>query len=150
MVIKERYSTSPFYLHLAITLVYVMKLSALVPPLPAELALSLGEQCGLRTESDLLFAGSHLDVYRRLLPTTHSLYGFNECIRLVTEKAAAPADRADESLAAHAQGLIRLETQNISSGIPSLDTMLNFGATRMLEISGDRGSGKTVRSSQLP
>jgi RAD51-like protein 3 len=87
-------------------------------------------------------------VYYRLLPTTLSLREFIAYILLATEKAAAPADRADELLAVHAQELVQLGAQGVSSGIPSLDKLLNFGATRVVEISGDRGSGKTVRSSR--
>jgi RAD51-like protein 3 len=124
-----------------------MKLSALVPPLPVELVQSL-EIHGLRTQSDLLFAGSSpTDIYHRLRLNV-SLRDFTHVFARVVESAAAPAVRGDDD---NARDPLCEDDGDVSSGVPALDALLgSFGAPRLLEISGPSGSGKSVRLSPPP
>jgi len=119
-----------------------MRLSAFVPTLPVDLVTCL-EECGIRTEADLLFSGSVLDIFRRLPPGTVSLYELTNYTALVAKMASATGICAVDllSLADVNQG-----NDDFLSGVSELDELLGgFGGSRVLEISGDKGSGKTVR-----
>jgi RAD51-like protein 3 len=117
-----------------------MRLGAFVPSvLPADLALSL-ESCGIRTEIDFLFSNRTVDIFRRLPPGTVSLQELTNYVALVAEKASAPSIRGDHWLHGETRNF-----DDLSTGVPDLDRLLGgFGGTRVIEISGDRGSGKTV------
>jgi RAD51-like protein 3 len=120
-----------------------MRLSAFIPPIPAELLGSL-EELGIKTDSDLLFSDSGLGTYQKLLPTTISPRNFIQTISDVAERAAAPALRPTHLLA-H-QNAESIQNSELASGIPELDALLHgFGGSRVIEISGDKASGKTVR-----
>jgi RAD51-like protein 3 len=120
-----------------------MRLRTLVPPLPTELLGNL-EELGIKTDSDLLFSDSGL-VYQKLLPTTISLHDFNQIISDVAERAAAPALHLNHPLT-H-QNREGIQDPELESGVPELDALLHgFGGSRVIEFSGDKGSGKTVRS----
>lgn len=127
-----------------------MRLGALVPSelLPADLVLSL-EKVGIRTDTDFLFSGTPAEIFQRLPPGTVSLHELTIYIALVTEKASAPGVCADQ--------LLSLETDShnnrdeFTCGVPELDALLGgFGGSRVFEISGDKGSGKTVRILRQP
>lgn len=117
-----------------------MRLAALVPTLPIELVESL-EKCGIRTDTDILFSGTAADIFQRLPRDTVSLRDLTKYIALVTEHAAAPGVRADILLSRESLDY------ELTSGVPELDRLLGgFGGSRVFEISGDKGSGKSVRT----
>jgi hypothetical protein len=112
----------------------LMRLSA-ITLLPTSLVSSL-EQCGIRTETDLLFSYTVVDIFQRLPPGTVSMNDLTNYIALVTKWVAAPGVRGDELL--H-------KSTPLSTGVSALDELLGgFGVSRVLEISGDKGTGKTV------
>jgi RAD51-like protein 3 len=118
-----------------------MRLSSLYHDVPEHLLEALNS---LRIVSDvdlLLSSGSPLDIWRRLPPGLLSLQEFNNYVDAILSKASAPGLTADV--------LITLETLsdlNFGTGVPKLDALLSdFGANHILEISGDTGSGKSVR-----
>jgi RAD51-like protein 3 len=115
-----------------------MRLAALVPTVPLDLVESL-EKCGIRTDTELLFSGTAADIFKRLPPETVSLHDLTKYIALVTERAAAPGIRADILLSQESHDY------ELTSGVAELDRLLGgFGGSRVLEISGDKGSGKSV------
>lgn len=127
-----------------------MRLQSILPPLPASTIDAL-QAIGIRTDVDLLFKnGSAFDIWRRLniacsneqervqLPSLEELARFME---RTTECAAAPAIGADRLLVRQ----LAKESYELSTGLPALDCLLDgFGDNRVIEISGDKGSGKTV------
>ncbi|KAJ7228957.1 P-loop containing nucleoside triphosphate hydrolase protein, partial [Mycena pura] len=117
-----------------------MRLAAL-PDLPSNLVSGL-EQCGIRTEADLLFSGSTLDVFRRLPAETTTLKELAKLMALVAEAASAPG----QSAAALVEADVESDCNNdFLSGLPQLDQALS-GLTaprRLIEVSGNKGSGKT-------
>jgi RecA/RadA recombinase len=121
-----------------------MRLSSLVPLLPVDLVTCL-ENCGIRTDADLLFSGTVLDIFQRLPAGTISLYELTNCLRLVAKMTSATGICAVDLLspASMNQG-----NDDFLSDVPELDELLGggFGGSRILEISGDRASGKTASS----
>lgn len=116
-----------------------MRLQTLVPHISVELVDAL-EQCGIRTDAELLFPGNIADIYSRLPHGSTTLSELHNSFAIVAEKAAAPAFRADELLRIGA-----VDDYDLSSGVHELDRLLGgFGDNRLIEVSGDRGSGKTV------
>ena len=117
-----------------------MRLSSLAP-LPANLVSSL-DKCGIRTESDLLLSGSPIDILRKLPHGTVSLQEFTNYTALVAERASAFRTRADVLLNTPTPSDNRLIT-----GVSKLDELLRgIGGFNVVEISGDKCSGKTVRA----
>lgn len=126
-----------------------MRLHSLIPTIPANLVSAL-EACGIKTDTDLLFFdGSNVDILAKLPPGTVSLREFEKYASLVAEHASAPAIRGDQELAAV---LLRQREKSldISCGVQELDALVGgFGNGRVFEISGEKGSGKTVRYRNL-
>ncbi|KDQ57033.1 hypothetical protein JAAARDRAFT_58515 [Jaapia argillacea MUCL 33604] len=121
-----------------------MRLSSLIPLLPEHLVKAL-EICDIRTDTDLLFSGSPLDILHQLPPNTVNLPDLTKYIEQVIEKASAPAIRGDEWLARESQA-----TSNLSSGVTELDDILKgFSSPCLLEFSGSKGSGKTALALHL-
>ncbi|KAJ6627525.1 P-loop containing nucleoside triphosphate hydrolase protein, partial [Mycena sp. CBHHK59/15] len=120
--------------------VSVMRLAACVPSIPAVLVSSL-EKCGIRTETDLLFSASTFDIFRRLPAGTTTLRELKECTAVVGKLASAPGRSAADLIKA----LPAAEEEEFLSGVPSLDRLLHglVSTRRLIEVSGDRGSGKT-------
>ena len=117
-----------------------MRLST-IPSLPINLVAAL-EQCAIKTETDLLFTYTPTEVFQRLPPETISLHDLRTWITFVAHSVMAPGVRGDELLLkANAR-----EEASLFCGLPALDGLLGgFGGPRVLEISGDKGAGKTVR-----
>ncbi|KAG5635921.1 hypothetical protein H0H81_009662 [Sphagnurus paluster] len=118
-----------------------MRLAALVPSISAELVSSL-DQCGIRTDTDLVLKPA-IEIYRQLPPKTITLYDLEQAVARVTELASAPGISGSDML------IIETEKQNrapfLSSGIETLDRLLDgFGGCRVVQISGDKQSGKTT------
>ena len=120
-----------------------MRLSVLASVSPAGLIRRL-EECGIRTDSDLLFSGSPIELYHRIQPIDLPLHELTQFITLVADRAAAPVIRGDTLLLEAREK--NEEGENMGTGVVELDALLEgFGRSRVIEVSGDKGSGKTVR-----
>ncbi|KAF8121781.1 P-loop containing nucleoside triphosphate hydrolase protein [Boletus edulis] len=125
-----------------------MRLQSLIPTIPDDLVAAL-EACGIRTDADLLFSGTPVDIIQRLTPGVVSLADLKTYIGLVAESASAPGIRGD---ALYTEEIQRRRDYNldITCGVDELDALVNgFDGGRVFEISGDRGSGKTLLVSQI-
>lgn len=120
---------------------------ALFSCLPHTLVFSL-EEIGICTDSDLLFSASTAEILQKLPSHTVSLQDLKKYTAQITERTAVLGVRGDKSLAlADASG----DELRISSGVHDLDALLDgFGGSRVFEISGEKGSGKTVSLYPLP
>lgn len=122
-----------------------MRLTSLVPSIPLDVVAHL-ENCGIRTDADLLFTPA-FDIYTALPPRTLSLQDVTQLISLVEELASAAAVPANDLLLM--DNLARERDFDLSTGDPHLDAVLHgLGGRTVIEISGDRGSGKTVCSTE--
>ncbi|KAF8072080.1 P-loop containing nucleoside triphosphate hydrolase protein [Lyophyllum atratum] len=118
-----------------------MRLAALVPSLPTELVSCL-DRNGIRTDTDLLFRPT-AEVYRLLPHGTIALSDLEETISRVRELASAPGISGADMLKLELQADSRAPV--LSSGVEGLDQLLGgFGQRRVIEISGDKQSGKTT------
>ena len=121
-----------------------MRLQSLIPTLSSDLVAAL-EASGFKTDADILFAGSPIDVLQKLPHGVISLADLKECIALVAERTSARGIQGDELYDEQLRRQLDYDT-DISCGVDELDVLVNgFGNGRVFEISGDRGSGKTVR-----
>jgi RAD51-like protein 3 len=119
-----------------------MRLAAFVPSIPANLVASL-EQCGIRTDGDLLFSAPVFDIFQRLPAGTVTLRDLKRYVDVVAENVSAPGISATNFLDLELQA--RVNDPCLQSGVPALDELLGgFGGRRVIEISGDKQSGKTV------
>jgi RAD51-like protein 3 len=124
-----------------------MRLAALVPSIPADLVASL-EQCGIRTDADLVLSASTFDIFRRLPVGTVTLRDLTRFVDVVAEKASAPGISAAKFLDLELQA--QVNDLDFLTGVPKLDELLGgFGGRRVIEISGDRQSGKSVSSGMV-
>lgn len=125
-----------------------MRLESLVPSIPPELVAALDNSCGIRTDTDILFFDSGLDIIKRLPLGTVTFSDLEKFTQLVAERASAPGRRGDQILA-ETSG--RNEKHfRASCGVLELDDLVGgFGGSRVIEISGDKGSGKTVRLTEV-
>ncbi|KAH9928751.1 P-loop containing nucleoside triphosphate hydrolase protein [Fomitopsis serialis] len=121
-----------------------MRLQTLVPSPPQTLLDALA-QVGIRTDTDLLFSATPVDIFRKLPSGTLSLHDFHSFVAQVTRQAAAPAVCGDVLFE---QGKRREESDLYSeptTGVRQLDQLLGgLAPPRVIEVSGDRGSGKSV------
>lgn len=122
-----------------------MRLQAVAPPPPQSLLSALA-QIGVRTDSDLLFSAPPVDIFLQLPPDTLSLHDFNDFLMQVTQQASAPNMTADmlfeEEKTREGADLLA----EPSTGVKGLDELLGgLVPPRVIEVSGDRGSGKSVR-----
>lgn len=109
--------------------------------LPTDLLTAL-TSLGISSDFDLLFNfGSSLEIWRRLPPGLISLQEFERCTKDALAQASAVGVTCDKL---YAQAV---ESSQMKLGLPALDAVLGgvFGPRRVLEISGDHGSGKSVR-----
>ncbi|KAF4613995.1 hypothetical protein D9613_007604 [Agrocybe pediades] len=119
-----------------------MRLSNLVPAIPANIVASL-DAIGVRTEIDLLFSGSTFEIYNRLPANTLTLRELTEYTALAAELCAAPGTTAQEALRLEKEALTG--DDELRSGLEELDELLRgLGSGKVIEISGDKGSGKTT------
>jgi RAD51-like protein 3 len=120
-----------------------MRLRSLIPTIPGDIVAVL-EACGIRTDADLLFSGSPIDILQRLPPGVVSLADLKAYTALVADNASARGIRGDALYTVELQRQHAYHT-DLTCGVDELDALVNgFGGGRVFEISGDRGSGKTV------
>ena len=120
-----------------------MRLSNLIPSIPAELVTCL-DAIDIRTETDFLFSPSTFDIFRRLPRGTISLQELTDYTDLVAELCSAPAISAYDLLSLENE--LQRNTVELTSGSQELDDLLlGLSGGRVIEISGDRGSGKSAR-----
>jgi len=120
---------------------FAMRLS-LYPFLPEDIVSSL-DQIGIRTDFDLLFSSTAIDIVRRLPPGTISIQDLKHFTAQIIEESSALGVRGDALLALERA---KQEQQlDFASGVTDLDALLNgFGGSRIFEVSGEKASGKTV------
>jgi len=124
-----------------------MRLSNLVPSLPAPLVASL-EANGIRTEVDLLFSASTFDIFRRLPAGTVTLQELINYTSVAAELCAAPGVSAYEVFSQ--EEAARSNEVELQSGNSELDALLQgLGGRKVIELSGDKGSGKSVLALNL-
>ncbi|KAK0204577.1 P-loop containing nucleoside triphosphate hydrolase protein [Desarmillaria ectypa] len=113
-----------------------MRLSTLVPSIPLEIV-TLLENNGIVTDRDLLFHESALDIYQKLPRDALTLPQLRAFIARVAELLSAPGIcSADLPDSPHLKLL---------TGVAELDALTDgFARSQIVEISGDRGSGKTA------
>ncbi|KAI0733495.1 P-loop containing nucleoside triphosphate hydrolase protein [Fomitopsis betulina] len=125
-----------------------MRIQAVVPPPPQSLSSAL-TQIGVRTDSDLLFSAPPVDIFLKLPPDTISLHDFNDFVMRVAQQAAAPAITADMLFEQEKtkDGADLFAEPTI--GVKCLDELLGgLAPPRIIEVSGDRGSGKSLLALQ--
>lgn len=122
-----------------------MRLSNLIPSIPADLVACLGA-IDIRTETDLLFSAPTFDIFRRLPRGTVSLQELIDYTDIVAELCAAPAISGYDLLALENES--QRNAMELTSGNQELDDFLvGLSGGRVIEISGDRGTGKSARFS---
>ncbi|TEB25150.1 P-loop containing nucleoside triphosphate hydrolase protein [Coprinellus micaceus] len=110
-----------------------MRLSSFIPTISAETVSHL-EEYGIRTDSDLLFTPL-FELYRRLPRNTLGLQDLAGLCTTVTGLSAAEAILGGDLL----------ETELLGVGDGRIDELLRgLGGKRVIEISGDRGTGKST------
>ena len=122
-----------------------MRLSNLIPSIPADLVACL-DMIGIRTETDLLFSAPTFDIFKRLPRSTISLQELIDYTDIVAELCAAPAVSGYDLLSL--ENKWQRNAVVFTSENQELDDFL-FGLEggRVIEISGDRGTGKSARFS---
>ncbi|KAF8150690.1 P-loop containing nucleoside triphosphate hydrolase protein [Crassisporium funariophilum] len=123
-----------------------MRLSNLVSTVPAQLVACL-DAIGIRTEMDLLFSASPFEIFRQLPAGTISLQELEEYIDSVAKLCAAPGLSGYDLLLEELAGVQKFE---LISGNEELDHFLSgLGGGRVIEISGDYGTGKSTLALNL-
>jgi RAD51-like protein 3 len=103
-----------------------MRLSALrLPCLPAEIISSLSD-CGIKTDTDLLFSNTVADIFQKLPPGTISFHDLNRLVDSVLEHVASPGIRADDSLLL-LQKTVHARHLGLFTGVPELDELFLNG-----------------------
>jgi RAD51-like protein 3 len=100
----------------------------------------------IRTDTGLLFATPTLDIFKRLPRGTISLQELIDYKDIVAELCAAPAISGYDLLSLENES--QRNAIELTSGNQQLDDFLvGLSGGRVIEISGDRGSGKSARFS---
>ena len=119
-----------------------MRLSSLVPTISSNLVAAL-ETRGIRTEADLLYKASAFEIYKLLPAETVTLQELIDCIEIVAEVSAASGFSGTQLY--RAEEATRSKDVDFRSGHVDLDSFLKGLNGQVIEISGDRSSGKSVR-----
>lgn len=116
-----------------------MRLTGLVPSISAELV-ELMETIDIRTDTDLLFTSSTVDIMKRLPQGSLSIDELEAAKETVIELCSSLGEPA-----CHVHSEAKLQT--LSMGCEAFDDLLHglLGGT-ILQVSGDKGTGKTVGS----
>lgn len=113
--------------------------------LPKDLVSAL-EQAGIRTDSDLMFSASTIDILQKLAPGTVTLAELNAYKDQIVSKSSALGVRGHALLDLERERVASRLDLDLTSGVNELDALLDgFGGSRVFEVSGEKASGKTVR-----
>lgn len=124
-----------------------MDLQDLVPPLPTDFVEAL-QECGIRTDMDLLFPGSVEDLQAKLSSGVVSRDILETYTAQLAESASAPVSTGVECY--RRASLSATKDPRFRSGVHALDVLLDgFGGSRVIEISGVKGSGKSALALHL-
>ena len=125
-----------------------MRLRVISPRLPDALIDAL-EQCNIRTDTDLMFTGTAMQIYEKLPPGTVTLAELEKIIQDAICSAAVQGLSCDELILIEEEKRSTAGSYRLDCGVPALDELINgYSGPRVLEISGERGSGKSVSKSQ--
>ncbi|KAI0326484.1 P-loop containing nucleoside triphosphate hydrolase protein [Cubamyces sp. BRFM 1775] len=126
------------------------RLQQFSPPLPIELVNALND-IGVKTDTDLLLFDDPSNIFRRLPPELGvSLLDFRRAVESVVELAAAPSTYGDKLLEKEERRNEDIFVDDMLVGVPELDALLGgFNPPIVIEVSGDKGSGKTALALQL-
>lgn len=121
-----------------------MRLRTIGHPLTDTLIAAL-EACNIKSDTDLIFSGTPTDIWLRLPPNTVSLKELESIVKQVLQKLSAAGSTGSELLVQENSKRERLSVVELSSGVQALDDLVGgFGYQEILEVSGEKGSGKTV------
>ncbi|PPQ64571.1 hypothetical protein CVT26_001969 [Gymnopilus dilepis] len=123
-----------------------MRLSSLVPTISSNLVAAL-ETRGIRTEADLLYKASAFEIYKLLPAKTVTLQELIDCIEIVAGVSAASGFSGTQLY--HAEEATRSKDADFRSGHVDLDSFLKGLNGQVIEISGDRSSGKSTLALNL-
>ncbi|KIP08228.1 hypothetical protein PHLGIDRAFT_23644 [Phlebiopsis gigantea 11061_1 CR5-6] len=123
-----------------------MRLRTVDPPLPTHLLDALAD-LSITSDADLIFAGTSMELYKRLPLGTVSLKELEKCIADVVTYISAAGVRGDKLITE----LERVEdAEQWGCGLKDIDHLVGgFGPGRVIEVSGDRASGKTALALQV-
>ena len=124
-----------------------MQLQQCVPPVNAELVRLL-QDVGIKTDFDLLLGDDPTSIFTKL-PPGHDigLKEFREMTEKVAEIASATPTCGDRLLEQEAKRHENIFTDDMLVGVPEVDAAVGgFSPPRVVEISGDTNTGKTVSS----
>ncbi|KAF7794511.1 hypothetical protein EIP86_005645 [Pleurotus ostreatoroseus] len=125
-----------------------MRLRTISPSLPDELLEAL-EACDIKTDVELLFSMTPMEIYRKISPTSIPLADLIAEVDRVAATAAAPAICTEDILERETTRHDAPSTE-YSSGIPELDGLVaGFADPKLIEVSGDKGSCKTLLALQV-
>ena len=129
-----------------ITRTAAMRLRAVNPPLPPAIIEALDE-CGIKTDADLIFSGTPIEIYAKLAPCEFSLADLTRYIKQVTKAASAPATRGNDLFKLEQARYAEHGPGDCAAGVPELDAVLaKLAGHYLTEISADHGSCKSVSS----
>ncbi|KAL1940160.1 hypothetical protein VTO73DRAFT_9111 [Trametes versicolor] len=127
-----------------------MRLQHFSPPIQNELVQAL-QDIGIRTDTDLLLSEDPTKIFTRLPQDLGiSLLDFRRAVAKVAELASATPTYGDRMLEQELKRQEDIFTDDMRVGVPALDALLGgFSPPRVIEVSGDKGSGKTALALQL-
>ncbi|KAI0635525.1 P-loop containing nucleoside triphosphate hydrolase protein [Trametes polyzona] len=122
-----------------------MRLQHFSPPVKPELVDAL-QSIGIRTDTDLLLGDNPTDIFKRLPPELGlSLLDFRRAVSKIAELASATSVYGDALLEQETKRQEDIFKEDMLVGVPELDSLLGgFSPPKVIELSGDRGSGKTA------
>lgn len=126
-----------------------MRLQQFVPPLDPSFVQALSE-IGIKTDTDLLLTHDPLATFTKL-PARHgvTLKQYREVLAQVAGLAAATPTYGDKLLERETkrqEDIFSDVPDTMQLGVPAVDALVGgFAPPRVIEVSGDSGTGKTVR-----
>ncbi|KAI0366187.1 P-loop containing nucleoside triphosphate hydrolase protein [Pilatotrama ljubarskyi] len=127
-----------------------MRLQNFSPPLKLETVQAL-QEVGVKTDTDLLLTKDPTDIFTRLPAELGiSLLDFRSTISKVAELASATPIHGEKLLEQENKRREDIFADDMLLGVPEVDALLGgFSPPRVVEVSGDQGSGKTTLAMQL-
>ncbi|KAJ3555745.1 hypothetical protein NM688_g2406 [Phlebia brevispora] len=126
-----------------------MRLRTITPPLPEEL-LELLEECNIKTDAELLFSATPMEIYERIAPCSITLAELISEIKRIAAINAAPVIYGDALYEREKMRHYEDTDQEYTSGLSELDDLVGgFHVPGIIEISGDRDTGKSALALQV-